>query len=976
MGNESSSNTTKSTRISNLTAVTRPSESPVTNKEDVILIWLDKSIDKIRTTLRDLTNYVSLYTEFEPCQTYIQSITTERIFLIISGSYAELYLDQLHDLVSIDSIFIFCMNLDKYKTQYLNSEKYSKIIGIFNNESNLIESIRQELNDLHKQLATFSLYKNEKLTRNLRDESASFLWFQLFKDILLQMPHSEQAKNDMIDQCKYFYRGNHDELHLIQQFEQTYIESDTIHWYTKQCFLYRLCNKALRTEDIELLYLFRYYIQDLCKRLAVEYETYKVRLRDRPIIEVYRGLKLTKDEIEKYQLHIGSLISTNGFLSTSQNDQLAIEFALKKSKRIDVLPTLFIIEADVRTEHAVFADISSLSVYPDEEEILFDIGCAFRINNVNFDSEKSLWIVKMKLVDEGRQMIEKFIEINRKEMEKGNIFLIFGLLLTEMGQYDQAQIYFENLLSSKTIDDLLSIYTNLGQVKYYKGLYDEALKDFLYAREFYEKSDKKNDIDLARITNNLGLVYMEQKNYDLAFNHFVNVIKMSETRSDIDPILIATTNNAIGIIFSYKHDYKQSLDYLLLARKLYEEHLPTIDHHLIAMNYNRIGLTYYYLKDYRQSLDFCSKAYSIREQILPNHHSDLGDSCNNLGLIYQQLFEYKRSLEYFQRALKIYENHSNKKTNCILCWNNIGLLYRDQNEFDQAIASYLKALEYQDELAYTYANLGDVYEMKGNNEQAVKSYKQSLDNYENDSIKFVEISMKIANIYYKVTDYSMALEYYQKSLARSEKSTPDVLANLCFALGLIYHQQKNFNAALDFYKRCFTLRKQFSEIENLDFAWLYNNIGCLYDEIGDLSQALKYQEKAYQIRKQYLPSTHLDLAVSLINLGRIHQTIAHQTNLNPSELNQAFECYKNAFHIRRKSLDNDHADLALAYFNLALIHYDQKEYEQAFVEIQKTLNIQKKSFSIDHFDVQQSIKLEKQIRQMLDYQKNKSNLVN
>ena len=268
--------------------------------------------------------------------------------------------------------------------------QYPKIVGMFDDETRLIQSIRQELNDLHKQLATFSLYKNQKSTRDLLEESASFLWFQLFKDILLQMPRSEQAKQDMIDQCKRFYRGNTEELQLIEEFERTYTRSDTIRWYTKQCFIYRLCNKALRTEDIELLYLFRYYIQDLCKRIKSEYQIFRNNHLDEPIIKLYRGLKLTKDEIEKYRTNIGSLISTNGFLSTSRNYDLALAFALKTSKRsIDVLPTLFIIEADVRLDHAVFADISSLSIYPEEEEILFDIGCAFKITEVKFDQEKN-----------------------------------------------------------------------------------------------------------------------------------------------------------------------------------------------------------------------------------------------------------------------------------------------------------------------------------------------------------------------------------------------------------------------------------------------------------------------------------------------------------------------------------------------------------------------------------------------------------
>ena len=336
MGNSTSG---KSFRWSNLAAVSTSTADSVENKEEVTLIWLDKTIDTTRTALREITDYVRLYTDIEPCVTYIRSINKERIFLIISGAYAEQCLDEIHDLPQIDSIFIFCMNVSKYKNEVFNRERYTKIIDVFDDEEQLIQSIRNQLDDLQKQLATFSLYEKQKSTRDLSKESASFLWFQLFKDVLLRMPRSEEAKREMIEQCRQYYRGNPEELRNIDEFARTYTAQDTIRWYTKQCFIYRLCNKALRTEDIELLYRFRYYIQDLCKHLSTEHGISRSKELDQPILTLYRGLKLTNDELVRFQSNVGSLISTNGFLSTTRDYQLALEFALKTSKRsADVLP--------------------------------------------------------------------------------------------------------------------------------------------------------------------------------------------------------------------------------------------------------------------------------------------------------------------------------------------------------------------------------------------------------------------------------------------------------------------------------------------------------------------------------------------------------------------------------------------------------------------------------------------------------------
>jgi tetratricopeptide (TPR) repeat protein len=977
MGNNNSTTTSsKSRRISSITAVTTTTLSSVKNKEDVTLIWLDKTIDPTRTTLREITNYVLLYTELESCITYIRSIRTERIFLIISGIYAEQCLNQIHDLPQLDSIFIYCMNINKYKNVFLDSEKYSKLIGIFDNENRLIESIREELNDLYQQLTTFSLYKNQKSTRDLSIESASFLWFQLFKDILLQIPRSNQAKKGMIEQCKQYYRGNNEELRSIDEFERT---SDTIRWYTKHSFIYRLCNKALRTEDIELLYTFRYYIQDLCQCLATEHSAFKKRQANESIIIVYRGLKLTKDELKKFESNIGALISTNGFLSTTRNYNLALDFALKTSKRsIDVLPTLFIIETDIHIEHAVFADISSLSVYPNEQEILFDIGCAFKINQVHFDDQKNVWIVNMSLSNDARQILETYIEANRSEMEKGNIFLLFGLLLIEMGQYNQAEIYFENLLSSNIVNDEISLYTNIGRVKYLKGQYDEALKDFKTVYDLQRQQINKNDIDFARTMSNLGLIYMEQKKYDLALDYLFDVLKIYKKNPHVDKLQLANTDNTIGVIFNHKHDYDHALEYLFYAMKFYEEYLPTTDHPLMATNYNTIGLVFYYIREYQHSLNYCLKSFQIREKVLPINHPSIGDSCNNLALIYQQLHEYKQALDLFQLSLLIYENNPEKKMNIPICFNNIGLLCIDQKNFDQAIIYYLKALDYyndqdqkkyQDEIGYTLDILGVAHEMKGDFEQALKYYKQSLECQQQNQNKFVQILIKMGNIHQKNGEYDQALDYYQQGLRQSETISADLLSKLHMGIGIVYHRQNKYGNALANYKQSLSTRKKISSLYDLDLAWIYNNVGCLYVDLADFNRALKYQKKAYDIRKKFLPSTHPDLATSLSNLGRIHQILAYQTNQNSNEIQQALENYKAAFHIRRKSLPIDHPDLAISYYNLALIHFDQREYEQCYVETQKALNIQRKIFSSNHPHLQQTLKLSKQIQIMLDYHK-------
>ena len=72
-----------------------------------------------------------------------------------------------------------------------------------------------------------------------------------------------------------------------------------------------MVNKALRTEDIDALYTFRIFITHLRARIAHEHRRLRRTSRHEKIsmIQLYRGLKMTQDEIHRMRENIGSLIS-------------------------------------------------------------------------------------------------------------------------------------------------------------------------------------------------------------------------------------------------------------------------------------------------------------------------------------------------------------------------------------------------------------------------------------------------------------------------------------------------------------------------------------------------------------------------------------------------------------------------------------------------------------------------------------------
>ena len=80
------------------------------------------------------------------------------------------------------------------------------------------------------------------------------------------------AKSDLIEklsQTSYKIDVNPAQ---IDEFKREYQSNAAIQWYTRDTFLYRLINQALRCEDIETLFACRLFITDLQKQLSELHE--------------------------------------------------------------------------------------------------------------------------------------------------------------------------------------------------------------------------------------------------------------------------------------------------------------------------------------------------------------------------------------------------------------------------------------------------------------------------------------------------------------------------------------------------------------------------------------------------------------------------------------------------------------------------------------------------------------------------------
>lgn len=86
------------------------------------------------------------------------------------------------------------------------------------------------------------------------------MYSKLLRDILNRIPTTEK---EMMEFCRKKCAQNKSDINTIEEFEEYYEASNAVFWYTRDTFLYRLLNQALREQDIDTLYALRYFIKDV-----------------------------------------------------------------------------------------------------------------------------------------------------------------------------------------------------------------------------------------------------------------------------------------------------------------------------------------------------------------------------------------------------------------------------------------------------------------------------------------------------------------------------------------------------------------------------------------------------------------------------------------------------------------------------------------------------------------------------------------
>ncbi|CAF4661347.1 unnamed protein product [Rotaria sp. Silwood1] len=931
------------------------------NKEDITLIWFDSNInsnthlEQTIKQLRQINDYVVFHTQLQSCITFIQSIHNDRIIFISSIDDTSQILSHIATLPQIDSIFVF--NWEKIDHQHLFLE-HTKLIGIYDEFDLLYLSVQEQVDFLNRHLEIFSFFDQEEyLTRDLSKQTADLLWFQLYHDVLFELTYNKEAKQEMINASRSYYRDNIKELKVIEKFENEYQSEEALRWYSKKSFLYKIINEALRTKDFDQLYIFRYFMRDLTENLVREHQ--KMIQSGKEILFTYRGMKLKSDQIQKFKENEGKLILINGFFTTSILCSTALNQAMKSSKQTDLISVLLEIQCDLQQlgSSVYFCELTC----EEQQEILFDSNVIFRLESVKM--QENMWLIKMSVSNQGQMIKEKYIIDSDRQMKDLSIRILFGRLMCDMGQWNQAQHFFQHLLNNSNIynEDIAKIEYNLGEVLQWKGEWSEARKYYDCAYERMMNVKPRRMKDSADILFNIGEILYQEGKYEEALDYYERTFAIrKESYSSIETDKSCPPNYQYSRFQSWVHglfwsillnlgSFFQSYSQWCWTRKFRE--LSRSLHSKYATNRTKPVDEHSSKTQLQEMCRNLGKTGSLRlSEIRLDGHVPIATNVRGFGKILVRQAKYDEALIFHQQALTMLEEYYQfPHINITVSLGYIAEILTEQKNYDKALDLCQRAMSICTEYypnghlynASTLNYIGHIFYREGKYDDAFKMYEQALtmqQKYHPNGHVDIACSLNgIGHVYYGQGKYDEALSFYQQVLEILQKYYFNGHDNLICTLNNIGYMKKElqkYNEALGFHRQALAMQEKYYPSYYADIAHTLNYISNVLVCQSKYNEALCYCQRALTMQENYYPSGNASTASSLNNIGNI---LSEQ-----GKYNEAIEFLQRALSTVEKHSPFDRYSIAFYMNNIGITLYKQEKYDEALDYHRRALEIQEK----------------------------------
>ena len=464
-----------------------------------------------------------------------------------------------------------------------------------------------------------------------------FISEQFTQNIRLIINDRTVARCGMLEQIRRYFSLYQTHLTTINIFAGTYESKHAVHWYTKDSFLHRVTNKVLRTGNLEFYGLLRFYIADLSEQLyhlKCHQQRNVTQTKENTIL--YRGLRQSEAHLKILRSFIGQIIMTRNFMSTTKDKSTALFYAAPSHPQSSESQSLFIeISVDMTAPDIIAADIAHLSEFPDEKEVLFDIGVKFRVKSLEYDKLHSMWHCQLVAVSSESQIIplaqhvsshDNYMDLNSYSEDEADLERIMSR--------DRRRRFFpapdnkeDELLWSKsasvpwiaiTSRERARIALQRTSINWHLSL--DMVRFHSECKQAWElfKSEPGNTLidshDTASFLNNLGFTYLGLKMTDDAIKLLKRASKI-RNRIGASAHFRAQSLRNLAVAYTDKGEYDHALSSLNQALLIGQQSMAT-SQWSTSMTHSNFAYFYHAKGDHRQAIEYYFRALETFEQCL------------------------------------------------------------------------------------------------------------------------------------------------------------------------------------------------------------------------------------------------------------------------------------------------------------------------------------------------------------------------
>jgi len=324
---------------------------------------------------------------------------------------------------------------------------------------------------------------------------------------------------------------------------------------------------------------------------------------------------------------------------------------------------------------------------------------------------------------------------------------------------------------------------------------------------------------------------------------------------------------SIGVICEFTGKDKESLDAHLLALEAYKK---VKDSNRIALQLTNVSVAHRGLGNYGDALEYLVESLNISRKL--NDSTGMVEALLASGFTYMLVDKWEDALQAQNDALKIFIN-MNDSLGIARVYSDMGVTNMAAENFEIALEQHKKALAIRLQsndsyYYYTYASfsyIGEIYEIMGNIEDAIRYYDAALEIVKRTGIKISVIStnLNLGSAYNKLGNQSVSLKYYKTALKLSHEMKDQTYETISLIkIAKIYLDRNQVEDALT----CLRNAEKTAPVSNVTYlTQIYQNLAVAYASMGNYKDAYLNSLKYDQFKDSAILAENLEKITSLTN---------------------------------------------------------------------------------------------------------------